>query len=133
MESKPCYWCRHFGNRAKTLKRLLTRPRALSKHFWVIFVIHIFTYNNKINPHTLIGQSAMVYCAGKSMEKVVRLQNYILYKSNRSHFLWVYWGNNPLGMFGRTVKKFVNHSPVALDLNTFFSVVPNIARGLLPL
>ena len=26
-------------------------------------------YNNKINARILIGQSAMVYCAGKPMEK----------------------------------------------------------------
>ena len=26
-------------------------------------------YNNKINAHVLIGQSAMFYCAGKRMEK----------------------------------------------------------------
>ena len=26
-------------------------------------------YNNKINARALIGQSAMVYCAGKPMEK----------------------------------------------------------------
>ena len=26
-------------------------------------------YNNKINARVLIGQSAMVYCAGKPMEK----------------------------------------------------------------
>ena len=28
-----------------------------------------FLYNNKINARVLIGQSAMVYCAGKPMEK----------------------------------------------------------------
>ena len=26
-------------------------------------------YNNQINAHALIGQSAVVYCAGKHMEK----------------------------------------------------------------
>ena len=29
----------------------------------------ISLYNNKINARVLIGQSAMVYCAGKPMEK----------------------------------------------------------------
>ena len=28
-----------------------------------------FLYNNQINAHALIGQSAMVYCAGKPTEK----------------------------------------------------------------
>ena len=28
-----------------------------------------FLYNNQINARALIGQSAMVYCAGKPMEK----------------------------------------------------------------
>ena len=27
-------------------------------------------YNNQINARTLIGQSAVVYCAGKPMEKL---------------------------------------------------------------
>ena len=31
--------------------------------------IYICLYNNKINARVLIGQSAMVYCAGKPMEK----------------------------------------------------------------
>ena len=31
--------------------------------------IYIYLYNNKINARVLIGQSAMVYCAGKPMEK----------------------------------------------------------------
>jgi len=31
-------------------------------------VIYIL-YNNQINARALIGQSAMVYCAGKPMEK----------------------------------------------------------------
>ena len=43
----------------------------------------------------------------------------LFYESNRPHFLWVYKGNNPLGMFGRTREKFVNHEPRASDLQTF--------------
>ena len=35
---------------------------------------YITLYNNQINTHALIGQSAMVYCASKFME--------LLYKSN---------------------------------------------------
>ena len=31
--------------------------------------IYIYIYNNKINARVLIGQSAMLYCAGKPMEK----------------------------------------------------------------
>ena len=30
---------------------------------------HVNPYNNQINVRALIGQSAMVYCAGKPMEK----------------------------------------------------------------
>ena len=32
-------------------------------------MVHYCLYNNKINARVLIGQSAMVYCAGKPMEK----------------------------------------------------------------
>ena len=32
-------------------------------------VVDEVLYNNKINARILIGQSAMVYCAGKPMEK----------------------------------------------------------------
>ena len=31
--------------------------------------MYMFLYNNQINARALIGQSAMVYCAGKLMEK----------------------------------------------------------------
>ena len=33
----------------------------------------------------------MVYCAGKLIENLK-----LFYKSNRPHFLWVYWHDNPL-------------------------------------
>ena len=42
-----------------------------------------------------------------------------VYKSNIPHFIWIYRGNNPFGMFGRTVEKFVNHEPQESDLQTF--------------
>jgi len=32
-------------------------------------MFYTLLYNNQINAHTLIGQSAMVYCASKPMEK----------------------------------------------------------------
>ena len=32
-------------------------------------MFYTLLYNNKINARVLIGQSAMVYCAGKPMEK----------------------------------------------------------------
>ena len=44
-------------------------------------------YNNKINARVLIGQSAMVYCAGKPMEKIARLLNYYI-KAIDYKFLW---------------------------------------------
>ena len=36
---------------------------------FILFVEYYSLYNNKINARVLIGQSAMVYCAGKPMEK----------------------------------------------------------------
>jgi len=35
----------------------------------VITFYYYILYNNQINARALIGQSAMVYCAGKPMEK----------------------------------------------------------------
>ena len=32
--------------------------------------VYLFLYNNQINTRALIGQSAMVYCAGKPTEKL---------------------------------------------------------------
>ena len=34
-----------------------------------LFALYGYLYNNKINARVLIGQSAMVYCASKPMEK----------------------------------------------------------------
>ena len=34
-----------------------------------VSMVYMHLYNNKINARVLIGQSAMVYCAGKPMEK----------------------------------------------------------------
>ena len=47
-----------------------------------------------------------------------RASSELSYKSNSQHFLRVYRGNDQLGMFGRTLEKFVNHSPTARDLQT---------------
>ena len=33
------------------------------------FNLHYYLYNNQINARALIGQSAVVYCAGKPTEK----------------------------------------------------------------
>ena len=38
-------------------------------YLYIYINIYIYLYNNKINVRVLIGQSAMVYCAGKPMEK----------------------------------------------------------------
>ena len=43
----------------------------------------------------LIGQKPMVYCAGKLIENLK-----LFYKSNRPHFLWVYWRDSTRGMLG---------------------------------
>ena len=59
-----------------------------------------------MNAHTLIGQSAMVYCAGKPM-KIWHLLNYYI-KSIDHKFSWL---------------RIRNHSPAARDLQillTFF-------------
>ena len=49
---------------------LLQRWRSHIK-LMIVFthVVYNILYNNKINARVLIGQSAMVYCAGKPMEK----------------------------------------------------------------
>ena len=44
-------------------------------------------YHNKINARTLIGQSAMVYCAGKPMKNFTCLLNYYI-KAIDHQFLW---------------------------------------------
>ena len=41
----------------------------------------------------------MVYYAGKLIENLK-----LFYKSNRSHFLWVYQRDNPLGILGEHSK-----------------------------
>ena len=41
--------------------------RKTIKH--AVSLFYNLLYNNKINARVLIGQSAMVYCAGKPMEK----------------------------------------------------------------
>ena len=44
---------------------------ALVNSTWIFLLLsfYIVLYNNQINARALIGQSAMVYCAGKPMEK----------------------------------------------------------------
>ena len=42
---------------------------SISEHLSPQTVVYSYLYNNKINARVLIGQSAMVYCAGKPMEK----------------------------------------------------------------
>ena len=56
---------------------------------------HSVLYNNKINARVLIGQSAMVYGAGKPMEN--RASSELLYKSNRLQVSMVYSLINHLG------------------------------------
>ena len=52
-------------------------------------------YNNSINAYTLIGQSALVYCASKLMEKLRIF--WILFESNRPQVSIVYRLINQLG------------------------------------
>ena len=53
-----------------------------------MFLLYLALYNNQINARALIGQSAMVYCAGKLMKKIARFLNYYI-KSIEHKFLWV--------------------------------------------
>ena len=52
--------------------KLSSKIRNLHKNNMIALYVlygYICLYNNKINARVLIGQSAMVYCAGKPMEK----------------------------------------------------------------
>ena len=68
-----------------------------------------FLYNNQINAHALICQSAMVYGAGKLMEKIVRLLNYYL-KAIDQRLLYKSY---------RPLKEFVNHEPAAHEIGEY--------------
>ena len=70
-----CYLGNEVGKKSLKLKMdkicrpgpfRMTRPKLHGrKHL----SLYNYLYNNKINARVLIGQSAMVYCAGKPMEK----------------------------------------------------------------
>ena len=72
--------------------------------------------NNQINARALIGQSAMVYCARKLMEKIACLLNYYI-KAIDHKFLWF------IGM--------INHLDDGRTLMIYelFSCSANIPRG----
>ena len=59
-------------------------------------------YNDQINARALIGQSAMVYCASKLMEKCASSQ--LLHSKN-------YYTRTIV-----TLEEFVNHEPATRDL-----------------
>ena len=73
----------------------LNRRVEFKKHQAGISSIIVLLYNNQINARALIGQSAMVYCAGKPMEN--RASSQLLYKSNRPQVSMVYRLINHLG------------------------------------
>ena len=54
---------------AGQFKQLSHEPEKFTVYIYIYIYIYIYLYNNKINARVLIGQSAMVYCAGKPMEK----------------------------------------------------------------
>ena len=56
----------HLRTREKCRKQEPQAQKTI-KHAFSMF--YTLLYNNKINARVLIGQSAMVYCAGKPMEK----------------------------------------------------------------
>ena len=62
---------------------------AVNRVVWSVELIYFLLYNNKINACALIGQSAVLYCAGKPTEN--RASSELLYKSNAidHKFLWV--------------------------------------------
>ena len=60
----------------------------------------LYNSHYQINAHALIGQSAMVYCTGKLMEKSCLLN----YKSNRANVSMVYRHDKPLGMLEEHLK-----------------------------
>ena len=72
---------------------ILTRVVFLLPILYCTFYIAL--YNSKINARVLVGQSAMVYCAGKPMEKSASSE--LLYKSNRLQVSMVYRLINHLG------------------------------------
>ena len=79
----------------------------------ITMVIIIYIITKLIRPLWLVNQLWVIVLVNPlSHGKLSRASSELSYKNNGPHFLWVYWGNNPLGMFGRTLKKFENHSPV---------------------
>ena len=46
-----------------------THPTNNTLYCLIVALFYKMLYNNKINARVLIGQSTMVYCAGKPMEK----------------------------------------------------------------
>ena len=65
----------------------------------------------------------MVYCASKVIENLK-----LFYKSNQSHFLWVYGRDNPLGMVGEHSKSLITR--LWLMIYKLSSCSPNISGGL---
>ena len=47
----------------------LVKVNKFACHLAIFFYMACRLYNNQINARALIGQSAMVYCAGELMEK----------------------------------------------------------------
>ena len=56
----------HPGNWQLTRSRY---PSIVRHQGFAIAILYYYLYNNQINARALIGQSAVVYCAGKPTEK----------------------------------------------------------------
>ena len=68
----------------------------------------------------------MVYYAWPS-KLIVYLK--LFYKSNRPHFLWVYWLDNPLGMLGEHSKSLQTWSSQSIKIGMDLSIDKSIKIG----
>ena len=68
----------------------------------------------------------MVYCAGKVIENLK-----LFYKSNRPHFLWVYWRDNPLQKLLRPTSRNTGTESHQIRPETFetFSTLSHIKQS----
>ena len=68
-----------FNSRLISLTGLCCKQTHNMRSLVTTHICNVYLYNNKINARVLIGQSAMVYCAGKPIEKS-RVLWIIIYK-----------------------------------------------------
>ena len=91
--------------------------------------------NNQISAHTLIGQSAMAYCASKLMEKscvfwITKAIITIITKAIDHKFLWFRGMINHLGYWKNTQRFCHSHTACDLPKLILLSCSTNILHGL---